>query len=62
MVDLAARLERLPANAKVATVLGFDPSISGIWEAADEAVLNKVHENPKHLPVKKSYYCIHYQR
>ncbi len=40
-------LERLTAIAKVATVLaGFDPSIlrhSGIWGAADEALLNTVH-------------------
>ncbi len=39
---------RLTANAVlVATVLGFDPSIfwhSGVWGAADEAVLNIVHK------------------
>ncbi len=40
-------LKRLTGNVKVATVLGFDPSLlrhSGLWEAADSAVLNKVHE------------------
>jgi hypothetical protein len=39
---IAERLERLTANAEVAT----NPNIlrhSGICEAADEAVLNKVH-------------------
>ncbi len=42
---LAAWLERLTINAKVA---GFDPSIlrhRGIWGAADGTVLNKVHKN-----------------
>ncbi len=40
--DLAEWFQRLTSNAKAATV---DPSIflySGIWGAADEAVLNKV--------------------
>ncbi len=43
--DLAWWIERLTVSAPVATALGFDPSIrwhSGIWWAADEAVLNKV--------------------
>ncbi len=55
--NLAEWLERLTANAKVATVLVFDFSIfrhSGIWGAADEAVLNEVH---KKVPsAKKSPY------
>ncbi len=45
--DLAERLERLTANAGVATVPGFDPSILGhsqIWRVADEALMNKVLE------------------
>jgi hypothetical protein len=45
--DLAESLKRLTANAKVATALGSIPVYSdnsGIWEAAEEAVLNKVHE------------------
>jgi hypothetical protein len=40
--------ERLTTNTKVATVLGFDPSIlrnSGISGAADEALVKKVHKN-----------------
>ncbi len=54
--DLAEWLERLAVNAKVATVLGFDPSIlrhCGIWGAADEAVLNNGHKkkNPKNPPL-----------
>jgi hypothetical protein len=36
------RLERLSVNAEVATVLGSILRHSGISEAADEAVLNKV--------------------
>ncbi len=46
------RLERLTANAKVATVLG-SKSVSSdtvdFWGAADKAVLNKVHKKPKKL-------------
>ncbi len=51
--DLAEWLERLRANA-----VGFDPSIlrhSGIWGAADDAVLNivdKKKKNPKKSPFK----------
>ncbi len=44
--DLAEWLERLTANAKVATVLGSIPESSDTVEsegAADEALLNKVH-------------------
>ncbi len=41
--DLAKWLERLAVNAKVATVLCSIPASSGIWVAADEAVLNNVH-------------------
>ncbi len=55
--DLAEWLERLAVNAEVATVLGFDPSIlwhSGIWGAADEAVLNNVHKNNKNPPVEST--------
>jgi hypothetical protein len=56
MVDLAEWLERLTANAVVATVLGFDPSVlrhSGIWGAADEAVLTIVHKKKK---IQKSHF------
>ncbi len=45
--DLAEWLERLTANAKVVTVLGSIPASSehtGIWVAANEAQLNKVHK------------------
>jgi hypothetical protein len=44
--DLAEWLKRLTANADVSTALGSIPvssETSGIWEAADETVLNKVH-------------------
>ncbi len=50
--DLAEWLERLTANS-----LGFDPTIfrhSGIWGAADEAVLNNVHKNIKKNPPVKT--------
>ncbi len=49
VLDLAEWLERLTANAEVATVLGSGPSIlrhSGIWGAADEAVLNNLNTVP----------------
>jgi hypothetical protein len=42
---------------------GFDPSIlrhSGIWGAADEAVLNKVHKKPKKIPLFKSLHLKSY--
>ncbi len=44
MNSIAEWLKRLAVNAEVATVLGSLPSIvrhSGIWGAADEAVLKK---------------------
>jgi len=60
--DLAERLERLAADAYVATAPGSNPGIylhSGIWGAADEAVLILLNtywtwnkENPKNPPVK----------
>ncbi len=51
--DLAEWLEHLAVDAKVATVLG---SIwhSGIWGAADEAAMNKVHTKSK----KSLFICI----
>ncbi len=50
--DLAEWLERLTAIAEVATVMGSIPasSESGIWGAADEAVLNTV----QYIQEKKS--------
>ncbi len=45
-----AKLERLPVNAKVATVLGSIPASprhSGIRGAAYEAVLNNEHKREK---------------
>ncbi len=50
--DLGEWLERLTANAEVATVPVFNPSVlqhSGFWEAADEAVLNTEHTVEKNL-------------
>ncbi len=47
--DLAKWLECLAVNASHNSP-GFDPIIlqhSGIWGAADEAVLNNVHKNKK---------------
>ncbi len=54
--DLAEWFERLTANAGIATVHGFDPSIlrhSGIWGAATDAVLQKVlyNEKPRKSPL-----------
>ncbi len=53
--DLAEWLERPTVNAEVATVLGFDPLIlrhSGIWGAADKAVLNTLHRKKRYkIPV-----------
>jgi len=40
--DLAEWLDQMTASAKVATVLGSILRHSGIWGAADEAVLNEV--------------------
>ncbi len=54
--NLAEWLQRLTANAKVAAVLGSIPASSdnsGIWEAAEEAVLNKVHEKNQKIPLFK---------
>jgi len=53
---LALLLERLAANASFATALGSNPASSGTVEseAADEAVLNTIHEihkNPKNPPI-----------
>ncbi len=48
--DVAEWLERLTANAEVATVLGSIPASSDTVEsegAADEAVSNKVHKFKK---------------
>jgi hypothetical protein len=58
--DPAEWLERLTANAVVATVLGSIPAFSDTVEsewAADEAVLNIEHrkKNPKNSPLKYSY-------
>ncbi len=53
--DLAEWLERLTANAEVATVLGLIPASSDhswIWGLADEAVLNKVLKNSQKIPKK----------
>ncbi len=53
-LDLAVRLEHLTDNAKVTTVLDSVPASTrhtGIWGAADEAVLNEVHK--KNPPFKK---------
>ncbi len=51
-------LEHLTAIAEVPNSPGFDPSIlrhSGIWGAADEAVLNTVYKkNPKNPPVNET--------
>jgi hypothetical protein len=55
---LAEWLERLTANALVATVLGSTPSIlrhSRIWGTADEGVLNIVHKKSKKSPFYTSY-------
>ncbi len=46
-------------NAQSQSSSGFDPNIlrySGIWGAADEAVLNNVHKrkNPKKSPFKNN--------
>jgi hypothetical protein len=52
ILSLAEWLERLTVNAEVAT--GFEPSIllhSGIWGAADGAVLNTVHKKYKKFPL-----------
>jgi hypothetical protein len=53
-------LERLTANAKVATALGSIPEFSGTVEsegAADEAVLNNVHKKNPKKPVKLHYHA-----
>ncbi len=44
--DLAEWFKRLTSKTRVATALGSipAPSHSGIWGAADEAVMNQVHE------------------
>ncbi len=48
--DVAEWLERLTANAEVATVLGSSILLhSATWEAADEALLNKVHTYKKQI-------------
>jgi hypothetical protein len=56
--DLAEWLEPLTVNAEVATVLGSIPASSlrhsGIWGAADEAVLNTVHVHRRRKKSKKS--------
>jgi hypothetical protein len=39
--DLDESLDHLTANAEVETVLGSMSASSGVWGAADEAVLNK---------------------
>ncbi len=55
-----AELERPNDNAKVATDLGSNPSIlrhSGIWGAADEEVLNIVHEKIQKIPCYILYFC-----
>jgi hypothetical protein len=53
MRSIAKWLERLAVNAKVArNSPGFKTSIlrhNGIWGAADEAVLNNVHNSKKSL-------------
>jgi hypothetical protein len=45
--DLAEWLDRLTANATVATVLGSISTSSDTVGAAGEAVWNKIHEKPK---------------
>jgi hypothetical protein len=54
---VAEWLQRLTANAEVATVLAsITASCTTQWNPADEAVLNKVHlNNPKNPPVKVAY-------
>jgi hypothetical protein len=48
-------LERLTANAEVATVLCSIPASSDTSGAADEAVLNTVHKKKSKNPPVKSY-------